>query len=345
MHILELIVMLAVCGGSAAASNYATRRWPRLRFLLLAAGFLLLWLNLLSYLMTDRFFMLFAESFATELLYACSFILVGVLSARYLNTSPRRIIFLVFTIVLSFFTLADGIYLAVAAGKVRSLDGEVVQGVTRQSTEFSCVAASLATVLRRWGFDYTEGEVAYRARTTFLGTSVPKIPGTVRELGAAKKLQAKLIKTTWEELRLFDVPCLLSTGYGGMAHCSALIGLDKEWVVAGEPMAGIFVRREERYTREWNWRGYAVVIAPDFLHEFHPCDTGERCDGLFESLELLGHSGRNEETVKKFQAEHSLEPTGVLDWRTILVVDSLTGPQDRPRLSSFAKSLRGKPEK
>jgi predicted double-glycine peptidase len=345
MHILELIIMLAVCGGSAVAVHFTVRRWPRVRFPILAVGFVLLALNLLSRLMTDRFYILFPESFSTEILYACSFILVGVLSARYLDTSTRRIIFLVFAIVLSYFTLADHVYFAVAADRVKSLDGKVLQGVTIQSSGFSCVPCSLATVLRRWGLDYTEGEIAYAVRSSFRGTSRPRVPGAVRKLGASKKLQAKVIRTTWEELRKFDVPCLFSTVWLGVNHCTAIIGLDDENVVAGEPQMGLVRIGTERFHKDWKWDGYAVVVAPDFLHCFSPSDTGERCEQLFESLKSLGYDGRDTETVKRFQREYGLEESGVLNWRTILVIDSLAGPPERPRLSTCAESFEEQPEK
>ncbi len=337
MHILELVIMIVVCGGSAVAARVVTRRRPRLRYMFIAAGFVLLGLNLISQLMTEHFYFLFPESFFTELLYGCSFLLVGVMSAFYLDTSSRRVIFLVFLVVLSYFTLADQVYFAVAAGKVRSLDGRVRDGVTIQSTGFSCVPASLATVLRLWGLEYTEGEIAYALRSSFRGTSTPKVPGAVSKLGAVRKLQAKVIRTTWEELLKFDVPCLLSTEYGRrLGHCSALIGLDEEWVIAGEPLVGLLRMQRMGYVREWRWEGRAVVIAPDFLHDFSPADHTKRCDQLFESLKSLGYGGRDAETVKQFQAEQGLEASGRLDWRTILVIEALTRPAARPRLSAFA---------
>ncbi len=347
MHVIEMLIMVAVCAGSAVGAHCAVRRRPWLRYPILGVGFVLLGFNLLSRLLIERFYILFPESFSTEVLYACSFFLVGVLGARYLNSSSRRIIFLVFAIVLSYFTLADYVYFTVAAGRIRSLDGKVVQGVTKQSTGFSCLAASLSTVLRRWGLEYTEGEVAFAARTSFRGTSVPRVPGAVRKLGASKKLQAKVIKTTWEELRRFDVPCLISTEHVGISHSTALIGLDKKWVIAGEPIAGRLQCDIETYMRDWKWDGYAVIVAPDFLHSFSPSQRCERCDALFEALKSLGYEGRNAQTVKKFQAEHSLEETGVLDWRTILVIDSLSGPAHRPRLSTCAaaESIEEEPEK
>jgi predicted double-glycine peptidase len=336
VHVAELLIMVIVCAGSAAGARFAVRRWPNLRYVFVVTGFVLLWPNLLSRLLTDKFYLFFPESFLTEMMYAGAFLLVGVLAARYLNTSFRRIIFLVFTVVLSYFTLADYVFFAVAADMVRSLDGNVIQDVTTQSSGFSCVPCSLATVLRRWGLQYSEGEVAYELRTSFRGTSVPRVPGAVRKLGSSKKLQAKVIKTTWNELQRLDIPCLISVkaNFGKIDHCSALVGLNGEWVIAGEPLLGILRLKRDEYMEHWQWSGYAVVIAPDFLHSFDPSDGSDRCRSLLESLGELGYNEKNGEAVNRFQQDHELEPTGVLDWRTILVIDALAGPEDRPRLST-----------
>ena len=53
MHILELLVMIAVCGGAAVGAFFVTRRWPVLRYPVLAAGLILLSLNLISRLMAE----------------------------------------------------------------------------------------------------------------------------------------------------------------------------------------------------------------------------------------------------------------------------------------------------
>lgn len=345
MHYVELVVMVAVCAATAAFTHFAVRRRPGLRYVFLAVGFVLLGFNLLSRLMIDRFYILFPESLSTEVLYGCSFFLVGVLIARYMNSSSRWVIFSIFMIVLTYFTLADHVYFAIAADRVKSLNGKVVQGVTKQSTSFSCVAASLSTVLRCWEFEYTEGEVAYELRTSFRGSSVPRVPGAVRKLGASKKLQAKVFKTTWDELMKFDVPCLLSTEHAFVSHSSALIGLDEETLIAGEPLCGRLRANIETYMKDWKWNGYAVVIAPDFLHSFDPLDDSDRCKSLFAALGELGYGREGGEGVKRFQEEHGLEPTGVLDWRTILVIDALAGPDDRPRLSACTQIPPGKGEK
>jgi hypothetical protein len=232
-------------------------------------------------------------------------------------------------------TLSDYVYFAVAAGRIKRLNGSVANGVTLQSSGFSCVAASLATVLRRWGLECSEGDVAYAARTSFNGTSIPRVPATVSYLGGPINLQAKIIRTDIEELLMLDVPCLLSTMWGRIHHSTALLGMEGDMIAIGEPQMGLVKMNMADFNREWKWNGYAVVIAPDFLHDLDVWDDSRRCLQLLDRLESLGYEGRDEETVKRFQSEHGLEPSGRLDWRTILVIDSLAGPAERPRLSTF----------
>jgi len=341
MHIILFLLMLGACACCAAGAHYAIKKMDWLKYPVLGAGFVLLAFNLASRLMTDRFYFLFPESFGTELLYAGSFLIAGVLSAKYLDTSSRRIIYLVFVIVLSYFTLADHVYFAVAGDRIRHLEGRTSDGVTIQTTGFTCVAASLCTVLGQWGVECSEGEAAYALRTTFRGASVPRVPGAVKKLGVKKKLQAKVISTTWEELQKFDAPCLISTEYFRISHSTALVGLDDKDVVVGEPLAGLLRIERNRYKREWKWDGHAVVVAPDFLHNFHATDKNPRCRELLGMLSRLGY-GNDEAGVKKFQADCGFQESGRLDWRTILAVEAQATPAGRASLSAFANPSAGK---
>ncbi|MFH1422915.1 MAG: cysteine peptidase family C39 domain-containing protein, partial [Planctomycetota bacterium] len=199
--------MIIVCTTSAVAANLAVKRWRFLRFPLLIIGFFLLALNLLSILFVEHFYLLLAESFFAELLYGCSFYIIGIISRIASDTSFRRIISLLFFVLLSYLTFADDL---LYNDEIRFLQGKVVDGVTKQSTSYSCVAASLSTLLRQWGLEYTEGDTAYALRTRLTGSRMSRVPLAVHKLGEVKKLQAKVIRTNWDELRKLDVPCLLS---------------------------------------------------------------------------------------------------------------------------------------
>jgi hypothetical protein len=52
------------------------------------------------------------------------------------------------------------------------------------------------------------------------------------------------------------------------------------------------------------------------------------------ALVQLG-SSPDEEGIARFQRANALESTGVLDWQTILVLDAISAPAARPRLSSY----------
>jgi hypothetical protein len=53
----------------------------------------------------------------------------------------------------------------------------------------------------------------------------------------------------------------------------------------------------------------------------------------------------NFDGIAAFQKQHGLEVLGYIDWKTVLVIDDLTGLPERPRLSTYqskAKALDSK---
>ena len=96
---------------------------------------------------------------------------------------------------------------------------------------------------------------------------------------------------------------------------------------------------KRKYQDRWRWTGVAVVIAPDFLHTFDVGAKHPRAVALLDKVQILGYT-RDKAGVSTFQQHHGLEESGMLDWRTILVIDSLTGSPERPRLSAYSRGLQ-----
>ena len=92
---------------------------------------------------------------------------------------------------------------------------------------------------------------------------------------------------------------------------------------------------------EWahkaEWAGRTILVAPGFLHELRPGDEDPRTRELFERLQRLGYRA-DTEGISRFQEERGLKPSGRLDWKTILVIDALAAPGDRPHLSCPGES-------
>jgi predicted double-glycine peptidase len=344
--IVEFGALLFVVISSAVAGVWLAKRFPFMKFPLLIVGFVLLFLILLPNLLPAWFYFLYPGSFAGELLYANVFLLLGVIGVHYRRTGSQRILHDVFVVVLLYFVLAEPLYFALKKDYIKGLDLRVVNGVTIQASNFSCVAASLATILRRWGYNYKEGEVAYPLRTTFQGTRIPGIIKVVAALGAEQRLEAKIVRTDFAELQRLNVPAILFMYWGRKQHANALlgigigIGVGGGQVFIGEPLNGLlkmsisaFFQRERLY----RWNGKAVIIAPDFLHTIYPGDEGSRAAQLFRGLASLGYAP-NYEGIAAFQRQQGLEVLGYIDWKTVLVIDDLTGPPERPRLSTYRYS-------
>ena len=162
----ELIILVAVATGTAVTGYVVSRRWPHFKLYLILLGFSLLGWSVLPKLAPERFAFLFPGNAAADLVSVGGFVLLGTLAARYRNTLSRRVLGDVLAVALLYFTLANPTYFAIAADEIRRLDYRVVDGVTIQGTHYTCMPASLATVLRQWGLEYTEGEVAHALRTT-----------------------------------------------------------------------------------------------------------------------------------------------------------------------------------
>lgn len=297
-------------------------------------GFSMLAWAILPKLAPERLAFLYPTDLNIDLHLAGSFVLLGVLASRYRTSLSQRVLGDVLAVALAFFTLANPVHFAIVGDEIRALDYRIVDGVTLQGTHYTCMPASLATVFRQWGLEYTEGEVAYALRTSFQGTDRLRVPGAVRALGKRQGLEAKIINTTWEELRQLNVPVVLETFSGNIRHASVLLELGpNQTVIAGEPLSGRIEMSTSQYTERWQWSGQAIVIAPDFLHTLAADDEHPRAKALVRKLRGRGYAG-DIQGVRDFQNQHNLSPTGKLDWRTILVLDSLEAVSGRASISS-----------
>jgi hypothetical protein len=330
------LVLVAIIGGASfIAGRSFSRRFPSIRIPLLAVGFAVLAYTVLSYgwAVSRAFFFPYYGPLALKLSYGASFLLPGVLAGPSEKTVPHKHLPRLLAAAVALFILADHGYYALHCLRLYRLDGRVVNGVTLQSKGYSCVPASLATLLRRWGYEITESEAAFALHTTRRrGTDLKEIPRALERLCPGAGMQAILIHTDFEELRRLDVPVLLQGWIAYNPHSTALLGMTDTEVIVGDPISGIVRCTPERWKRTSRWNGDAVLVAPDFLHTFYPGDPDPRAHRLFEALQNLGCTG-DAAWIRAFQDDHGLEPLGCLDWKTILVLDGLTGPPERPRLS------------
>ena len=266
----ELMVLVGVAAASAVGGYVVSSRWPFFKAALIVLGFTLLGWAILPKIAPERLEFLYSTYLGVELQIAGGFVLLGVLVSKYRETLSQRVLGDVLAVTLAYFTLANPVQFAIAAEEIKALDYRVVDGVTLQGTHYTCMPASLATVFRLWGLEYTEGEVAYALRTSFQGTDRLRVRGVVKTLGKERGLEAKVIDTNWEELSRLNVPAILDTYSGNIPHASALLGLDAEQVTAGEPLKGRIEMTTSEYTKRWRWTGKANRHRAGFSPRFCP---------------------------------------------------------------------------
>ena len=133
-------------------------------------------------------------------------------------------------------------------------------GLCRQTTGYTCVAASMVTMLRAKGITADETEMARLSYT--------QVGGGATDSRALWALQRKLEGTGWapryraldrEGLIKASKPCMVQLDWGYfVSHMVPVMAADAETVVIGDPLSG--ERRVPMSKFEAQWKGNAITI-------------------------------------------------------------------------------------
>jgi len=258
----QLALMLVIAVVSGAVGYWLAHRRRRLLGPLVAFGVVVLGVSVVPRLFPTEFYFLFPVSRFGETALASAFLLTGALAGAYRDTAFRIILQVILAPLMVYFVLGSTAYLAVRGDYIRGLHYRVVDGVTLQSDNFGCVPSSLATVLRTFGLEHTEGELGYALHTTPMGTDFIRIPGVVEEFGVAADLGAEFVRPTLAQLRALGRPAVLMVYAGRIRHAVALLGFSGTDMLIGEPLVGMVRIPESEFRSRTRWTGLAVVISP-----------------------------------------------------------------------------------
>ena len=211
-------------------------------------------------------------------------------------------------------------------------------GVFEQTSDSSCAPAALATVLRLWGIDATESEVARLAGTSLLGTSMAQIIVAAQGFG----MNGIELSPTWAQMQQINRPGVLATwlyyDISKAPHAIALLGMDKDSVTIADPAFGEIFQVNKREFLDRYWRNQYVPI-------FRPNDDRPTPAQLGDYLHRLGYLPTAaatpdglESALQAFQHTVGVSETGKLDRETALLLsgsfaasgDAL--PRNAPRL-------------
>jgi hypothetical protein len=136
-----------------------------------------------------------------------------------------------------------------------------VTGLIRQSTGSTCTPASVANILKHYGVEKTEKELAALFRTTPAGTYNYKVLHSLKDIGFC----AEAIVLPPKDYKKLPVPCLIfidfpGLGPGGHAACYSGVLPDKK-IQLDDPLTGTQMLEEEKFLEIWPGRG--IKITPE----------------------------------------------------------------------------------
>jgi len=226
------------------------------------------------------------------------------------------------------FSAAEAYFLAPIYSELH--DNLQPNGVFKQTSMSSCAPSALATVLRRWGVDATESSVAKLAGTSRLGTSMPQLIESARDIG----MDGIEMSPTWEQMLRINRPAVLGVwlidGPRKLPHAVALLAMDHDLAAIGDPARGkIDILTRSQFGEIWRQQ-----YVPIFRRGEVAITQEQASDYLKRSGFLNQSSPDFKQAVKQFQRAAGLPSTGYLDTPTTLL---LMGPylEGVPTLKDF----------
>ena len=141
----------------------------------------------------------------------------------------------------------------VAHGEVRVQNWKARRdfGIVKQNLDFSCGAASIATLLNNfYGQNLTEREILERMGKTELRASFEDMRQVMPQLG----FEAKGYALPFEQLVQLKIPVIVYLKYRKNDHFSVLRGIDGDTVLLADPSLGHVSLSREQFLAAWNTR-------------------------------------------------------------------------------------------
>lgn len=182
----------------------------------------------------------------------------GVASRRVERKADRRAIGLLLVIAGAYFVKAG--WWMVGPG-VRGLGPTKIDadGVCRQSTNATCVPASMVTALRARGIDAGEEEMARLAYTDSGGTTDSRALWALERKLAGTGLTARYVEFDAAGLAAAPKPVLVQLNWGFfVSHMVPVLEVTDGRVVLGDPAEGVREMTLGEFEREW--KGMGIVM-------------------------------------------------------------------------------------
>lgn len=138
------------------------------------------------------------------------------------------------------------------------------QGVCIQSTGYTCAPAAAVTVLRSFGIQAEEGDLAVRAKTTSSGTMLDLLSNAIFEAYSDQGITSEYRTfKTLDELQRAG-PTLASVKFGPFEdHCVAVLSMHSNQVNVADPLCGMRILPREEFLSIWRYSGVVISKSPE----------------------------------------------------------------------------------
>jgi len=155
--------------------------------------------------------------------------------------------------------LRSGLWM-VRPGMPATPTSQYADAICRQSTDYTCVAASLVTLLTAHGIPATENEMAKLSLTEVgNGTTDTRAVYALERKLAGQPVRVQYRRLDYDELQRVPLPCLVPLKWGYYSsHMVPVLSLTETHIVLGDPLSG----RQEmlRADFEPEWLGRAIYV-------------------------------------------------------------------------------------
>jgi predicted double-glycine peptidase len=192
-------------------------------------------------------------------------VLLFTIAARNTRTEGQRRAVRLLIPVCALYFIRYGVWMV--RPPIADLGPTQLQGeVCRQSTTYTCVAASLVTLLKAYGYEAGETQMARLSYTEVdWGTSDSRAVLALQKRLAGEAVDVCYEVMDYERLKSVPKPCIVPIRWNYfVSHMVPVLSADENGVRIGDPLAGVLHESAKDFYRMWHKRGiYLVDRRPD----------------------------------------------------------------------------------
>lgn len=187
-------------------------------------------------------------------------VLLFAIAARNIRTAGQRRAILLLIPVCCLYFVRNGVWM------VRPpLDDlgpmQIQDGICRQSTGYTCVAASLVTLLDRHGYQASETQMARLSYTEAgWGTTDSRALVALHKRLAGEPVEICYEVMDYHRLTLVPKPCVVPIRWSYfVSHMVPILAANDEAVVIADPLDGVCEKSPEEFLEVWHKRGIYLI--------------------------------------------------------------------------------------